>query len=428
MKKLSFCIILLLICVSYATAQPIIPSAHGLEHHQPAWNQNQVQEFNLDVGFSWWSTYIDLNNNGLSMLQNALGNDASLIKSNFSFTSYNPNTGEWIGDLDGINNSNMYILKINDSSSSFSLEGNIVNLENINITINNGWNWVGYPNTTMVAVNDALANYNASANDMIKSQYNFSTYSAQTEKWIGSLDTLVPGNGYIILSKATESKTFHYSNGSKNAGISVSTPNTRWKTSPKTYAQNMTVIATVRLQGKDIQSDDFEIGAFHNDECRGTTRLKYVEGYGNYMAFLTVYGTEGETLQFRLLDHSNDAVYLAGTQQNITYHDNDILGLLDMPCQLEFRDMLSTEETLASMLTVFPNPMNSTQSLTVSLPETQIQNKDLKIQVVSLLGQVISEKTMTGNTCTIDGLTTGIYLLRVLSDNAAIYNNKLIVK
>lgn len=360
------------------------------------------------------------------MLQNALGSDASLIKSSNSFTSYSPTTGTWIGELDAINNSGMYILKINESSSSFNMEGNIVNPQDINITVNNGWNWVGYPNTTKAAVIDALANYNASDNDMIKSQYTFSSYSAQQEKWIGTLDTLAPGNGYIILSRATESKSFHYSNGSKNAGITVNTPNTRWKTDPKAYSQNMTIIAAVNLQGNNIKSDDFELGAFHNDECRGTTRLKYVEGFGNYMAFLTVYGTEGECIQFRLLDHSNDAVYIAVTQQDITYHDNDIVGLLDTPYQLEFRDMLSAEETLASMLTIFPNPMNSTQSLTVSLPENQ--NKDLKIQVVNLLGQVIREETMSGCTCTIDGLTTGMYLLRVMSDNAAIYNNKLIVK
>lgn len=428
MRKLSLCFILMLICVSYATAQPITPSAHGLDSHQPAWNQNQIQEFNLNPGFSWWSTYIDLNDNGLSILQNALGSDASLIKAQNAFTSYNPDTGDWIGDSFTIDNSAMYLLKINDCSSSFFLEGNIVHPEDINIQVNQGWNWVGYPNTTTVSVHDALADYNASNNDMIKGQFDFSTYSAQQEEWFGTLNTLTPGNGYIILSRANETKTFHYSNGSKTADLSVDTPNTLWRTNPKMYAQNMTVIATVRLQGIDVKSDDYEIGAFHNDECRGTTRLKYVEGLENYLAFLTVYGTEGESIQFRLLDYSNDAIYLADIQQNITYHDNGILGLLDTPYQLEFRDMLSAEETLASMLTVYPNPMNSTQSLTISLPESQTLNKNLKIQVFNLLGQVISEKTLVGHTCTIGGLTSGIYMLRVLSDNAAIYNNKLIVK
>jgi hypothetical protein len=117
----------------------------------------------------------------------------------------------------------------------------------------------------------------------------------------------------------------------------------------------MTVIATVNLHNIPVRSDDFELGVFHGDLCRGTTQLQYVEATDSYMAFLTSYGYEGEELQFRLLDHNTGEVYAANAQQNITYSDNAMIGLLSTPYQVEFKNLLNCEEALAGMLSIYPN-------------------------------------------------------------------------
>jgi len=427
MKKL-FILIGLIVSIASLNAQcPVLPNEHGKTDHQPAWTiTNNVQEYALSAGFYWWSSYIDLSNNGLSMLQEALGSDANMIKGGNNFTTYTATTDTWSGSLTAINNSSMYLILITSPTSSFSIEGAALNPADVEIPVNSGWNWIGYPSANATNIETALADYAASHNDMIKSHSSFSTYSSESGQWVGSLKTIEPGQGYIILSNSSENKTFHYGNAAKSEKPSSNIQNTVWQVNPNTYAQNMTVIATVKLMDSEVRSNDYELGVFHGDVCHGTTQLMYVEATNSYMAFLTAFGTEGEELQFRLLDQTTGEVYTA-EGQNINYSDNAIVGLLDTPCQLEFRNTLSSEETLAGMLNIYPNPMSSSQDLVVTLPETHSQD-NINVQVINLLGQVIREESMTGNTCSFNGLKSGVYMVRVLVDNKIIYNNKLIVK
>ena len=102
MKKFTFTVLFTLLTASVMMSQPLIPSAHGLDSNQPAWNEAipQVQEYTLTNGFAWWSSYIDLSDNGLSRLENALNQDASLIKNATAFVS-KEDGGDWTGTLQG---------------------------------------------------------------------------------------------------------------------------------------------------------------------------------------------------------------------------------------------------------------------------------------------------------------------------------------
>jgi len=427
MKRILLLLVFVVSTILLNAQNPLLPSTHGLSGHQPAWiNENQVQDFNLLAGWNWWSTYIDLSTNGTSMVQTAIGSDASLIKNQSNFLEYA--SGVWTGTMQINDNSQLYMILVNDGGSAFSLEGTALSPEEVTITAKPGWNWVGYPNSNSVSINDALANYAANHGDIFKGQNAFATYNAVTKEWITTgLTTLEPGKGYLLQSYGTATTTFNFANSAKSEDITVDKPNTTWIANPYEYPTNMTMIANVKLMDNEVRSDNYELGIFHGDECRGTTQLRYIESTNSYMAFLTIFGTAGEQLQFRLLDHSTDNVY-AAHGQGITYSDNAILGSLDAPQQIEFRELLSSEETLAGMLNIYPNPMSNNQELTVTLPENHSYNSNLKVQVVNILGQVTREETMTGNTCTINGLPSGIYTVRVITENATIYNNKLIVK
>ena len=429
MKKLTLVIFMLAFTPMLIAQDILLPTEHGLITNQPAWyqSQNQVQDFSISNGYNWWSSFIDLSDGGLTSLQNALNGDASLIKSNVAFTTYTPSTNSWSGELHALENSMMYLILISSNSSNFQMEGVAVNPAEVDIPYTNGWNWIGYPCSSAMSIGDALANYNASNNDQIKSQSVFATYSANTGQWIGTLEALEPGMGYILLSNTSSSSSFHYGNRSKDAAVTNPTLHTVWHVNPYNFAQNMTIIASVKLQGSEIRDDHYELGLFLGDECRGTTPLIYVDATDSYLAFLTGYGNEGDALQFRLLDKNTGAVYTTDGQQCITYSDNASFGQLDGPYSIEFRDILSTEETLAGMLDIFPNPMSSSQDLHISLPESQTTGQ-LTVQVVNLLGQVIREQTFSDNSCTLGGLSSGVYTIRILANHTSIYNNKLIVK
>lgn len=428
MKKFTFTVLFTLLTASVMMSQPLIPSSHGLESHQPAWNEAmpQVQEYALTNGFAWWSSYIDLADNGLSRLENALNQDATLIKNATAFVS-KENGGEWTGTLQELNNSEMYLLLISSESSTFQIEGTLVSPENVPIDIANGWNWIGYPVSQVTNLSEALANYNARNDDLIKSQNSFATYSTTDQQWTGTLTQLVPGEGYILLSNGEET-SFHYSMGSKSVNLEDA-PSTFWQADHSRFALNMNVIATIKLNGNALRSEDFELGAFYGDECRGATPIQYIESTDSYKAFLTISGEGGEDLTLRLLDRNTGTVYTEDSGIRIVYNDNTVVGTVNSPCPLSFRNTLSNEEAMAGMLKMYPNPIEHNSSLCLSLPESLQGHAPLKIQLVDLLGQVVKEEVMTGNTCSISGdLTPGLYVVKAFSNDALILNNKLIVK
>ena len=78
----------------------------------------------LNSGWNWWSTYIELtDNNGLSQLENSLGNAGILIKSrtNGYVEAYQYNGAtNWYGTLTSINNEQMYKVRTNANCNAKS--------------------------------------------------------------------------------------------------------------------------------------------------------------------------------------------------------------------------------------------------------------------------------------------------------------------
>src|SRR3546814_10300493 len=60
-----------------------------------------------------------------------------------------------------------------------------------------------------MTVQEALAGYEASDEDVIKSQTGFAMYDSQTG-WVGNLSYLEPGKGYMLFRKAGSDVSFFY--------------------------------------------------------------------------------------------------------------------------------------------------------------------------------------------------------------------------
>ena len=105
--------------------------------------------------------------------------------------------------------------KIQTSTAcQITLTGVPVNPTDYEITVNPGNNWIGFPCGESMSVTDAFSGLHPVNGDVIKSKAGSSIY--QGTGWRGNVETLVPGQGYIYQSKATESKTFAYgTNNSK---------------------------------------------------------------------------------------------------------------------------------------------------------------------------------------------------------------------
>lgn len=403
------------------TELPLLPASHGMLGNQPAFTAQQQQEFPaMATGWNWWSSYIDLSDDGLEKLETMLGSNASIIKSKTVFVSYAG--GIWDGNMTALSNDLMYKINLAQSPEEITkINGSVTSIDRVEITAHHGWTWVGFPSSTPISVQDAMANYTASNGDIIKGKTGFASYSDGV--WDGSLTTLNPGMGYKIYNPSNNDIAFHYSQASRNA-TEEERPNTQWIASHNQFADNMTMLAIVKLMGDELQSDEFEVAAYVGNECRGTISLKQVASNNRYMAFLTIAGAENETLQFRLLNHETGDVYLA--DNSYKYAVDAIEGNMDNPYVLNFNTMLGCDELAISHLDIFPNPTPSGQMVRMSIPGNR---SNLKVQIVNTLGMIVKTFNMNSDEVSFSAnMAPGIYTIKVVNSKKQLYIEKLIVQ
>ena len=399
---------------------PVYVPCGSLEAYQNAngWNEftdiqedcSQSQAITLTKGYNWWSSYIELSDiDGLGQLENSIGMPRVFIqsKSNGSVESIRQN-GQvvWQGTLSSINNEEMYKIATKVACTAM-IEGNVTTPSRHPITINKGWNSIGFPCSQSVSVNVALSGFTPKNNDMIKGINSYATFSNGT--WSGTLNSLEPGQGYMYGSKNRTPKTLVFQTGRGEDAIANITPENNFFQPSEDYADNMTLTAVVELDGVELRSDDYELAAFVGDECRGSVKLMYVESIDRYITFLTIFGDQEEDLHFRL----TDGIATSLSTDRLAYANDDILGSLDNPVVLHFGPM-DVEENAMADVKVYPNPSEGIFN---------IEGQNIrKVEVFNALGQPVYAKDSENGLMMIDLMNhaAGIYLVRVVTDNGIV--------
>ena len=373
------------------------------------------QTVSLSVGWNWWSSYIELADidDGLSQLENSIGIPRVLIQSqNDGYVKSGLRNGRvvWRGELSSINNEEMYRIGTKVACTA-TIVGHVTSPADHPITINRGWNWIGFPCSQSVSVDVALSGFSPRNNDIIKGIHSYATFS--NGSWSGTLNTLEPGQGYMYGSRSNAQKTLVFQTGREDAPSANITPENNFFQPAVDYADNMTLTAVVEVDGVELRSDDYELAAFVGDECRGSVKLMYVEPFDRYVAFLTVFGDQEEDLHLRL----TDGVASSLSSDRLAYAVNGILGELDNPVVLHFGPM-DVQECASTNVKVYPNPSDGVFN---------IDGQNIrKVEVFNVLGQPVYSKDMENGLMMID-LTdhaAGIYLVRIVSDNG-IWNHQV---
>ena len=172
-----------------------------------------TQVISLSAGWNWFSTCIEIGNpiKLLQMLEEDLGSNAEQIQSSETYTEYY--SGVWWGELDelGITSDQSYWIYAT-TDCTVELEGAPVHTSDIEITINPGWNWIGFPSAVELQVNEALAGFEAENGDQLQGE---DIYTEYYEGWWGELETLIPGHGYWYYSSSNVTKTLVFSTTAK---------------------------------------------------------------------------------------------------------------------------------------------------------------------------------------------------------------------
>ena len=375
-------------------------------------------------GWTWWSTYVDQERiDGLSLLEEGLGSNGVMVKSqNDGFVSYQEGTG-WYGSLDGINNENTYQVKTS-AACTVSMTTEVVVAEEHPITLNPGWSWVGYPSAVSLSLTNAMANHEPAEGDMMKSQEGYAMFYPELG-WIGSLRTLIPGMGLMYHSNGTTPVSLTYASSARAGETeeNITARGNRWEPNPNAYPDNMTVLAVVELDGMELASGRYELAAFANDVCLGSAKLMKVEALNRHMAFLTIYGAGDAELNFGLYDAETGMVTFE-SDERLDFVVNAITGDPMEPYVVSFRSTTGLDEHDANV-NVYPNPVDKGNTFSLDLPAN---GSKVQVDIINALGVVVeSVSTPTARTMKAPE-TAGVYTLRITVDGNRTYIRKLIVR
>ena len=364
----------------------------------------------LPIGWSWWSTNVEIT---LQDLENALStNGASIVSQNGS-VAYLEGLG-WDGNITELDLSQMYELNMT-GNIELTVSNVLADPADHPITLNlNGYTWIGYPVQQSMNVSDALADLDAEIGDLIKSKSSMAMYMGND--WIGTLNSLEPGHGYMYKSNATTTKTFTYpSNRSGEVKANIIGEGNYWTPEMSRFANNMNMLAVVEFDGAEAMDDNIEVGAFVGDECRGSVRLMRVEETGRYMAFLTIHGETGELVRFRVLNNNGEC----NVNETIELHINAMVGDLKTPYVLHVG---------GNSMVLFPNPVAKSEAFRVEMPSNSELN-GARVEIFNALGTLVRTETLTGKDVSLVGMTTaGVYTVKVTDRNGNVNFSKLVVE
>ena len=371
----------------------------------------------LPQGWSWFSSYVDLyegvEGDGLAVLENALGENGVQIKDNAGQTFVNYSNGRWRGSLATVSSETMYAIKTS-AEHTLEITGEFYDINEYEVSLRNGWNYLSYPYHKVLDMSVAFSGFTPKFGDVIKDKSgNNALYLG--ESWLCSGDddkfSFVPGEGYMYYS--TEANMLSYSteiNTRSSSRLYVSESSEYWTVDASQYPSNMTMIATL-----DVEGTDYEVAAFVNGEVRGSARPVYVDYLDQYIVLMTIHGENVANVTFKYYDLNAGEEY--DFNNVVVYSNNAILGSIESPYALT-RGTTGIDESSINSINIYPNPTTTDR-------EINLQATCDKVEVFNTLGVKVAEYQ---NVDSIDALeTAGTYVIRVTL-NGDVKHCRLIVK
>lgn len=180
-------------------------------------------------------------------------------------------------------------------SGTVALDGYEIDAANTNLTLAQGWNWIGYPVNQSTSLAEAFEYAKPSPGDVIIGQDGYAEYC--DGEWIGTLSKMDPGKGYLY--KSVSGMVFTYNTNLVSLAAARFAPafgTGPWKCDSHAYPDIMAVTANVSDgDGYELDPDRFILGAFVGDECRGVASS--VAG----LFMMNVYGKSGDLITFKIV-------------------------------------------------------------------------------------------------------------------------------
>ena len=235
----------------------------------------------------------------------------------------------WTGDLDKLLPTEMYKVQMAEADE-VQLTGKLFNATLRAVPLYEGWNWLGYPVANTMTPAEALQKLEAEEGDFLIGQDGMVTYSEG--HWTGTLTEMVPGLGYMYRSGSDKNLFYNATAqaSSRRVQSSQSTVHSSempegWTVNKRKYPNVMGVIAQLWHEDNMANSDEWLLGAFCGDECRGIA--KAVDG----ALMMNVYGQGGEQIEFHAMNYETGELLIAVEQEPFRA---DVVGTMNSPYQM----------------------------------------------------------------------------------------------
>lgn len=183
------------------------------------------------------------------------------------------------------------------------------------ISVQPGWNWIAYPYYESRGLADVLTG--AEEGDYIVSQATgFSQYSGG--KWEGTLDVLIPGQGYLYKSVSSKQLTFDIT----NAPASEPAPVSQLVVDARRYPNTMNITARIYDNDIEVPAQQYTVYAFAGEELRGISQCV---GSNHY---LTVYGDDPVSITLIVENAETSETFC--TEKTLTF-TGDVVGSYEEP-------------------------------------------------------------------------------------------------
>lgn len=232
----------------------------------------------------------------------------------------------FIGNIEDVNATDAFKVHTTDAGN-LQLGGVMFNPYFSPVELRQGWNWLGYPLDKEITVEDAFSFMESEKDDVITSlEDGYSQYDG--EQWIGTLNTLIPGRGYMFKSvsdKELPYNIFAAAALSANAASEIPSDDMFWKHDTHAYPNVMCVTADLYNKDVKVGAGEYLVGAFVDGECRGVG--EYV---GNTL-FLSVHGDKNVEVTLLAMNTESGVVY--DITEKIVF-TQDVVGSVSMPYPL----------------------------------------------------------------------------------------------
>ena len=407
-----------------------------------------AQSISMAPGWSWFS----LNRAVESLaIEQALGSlalaEGDVVTSRSGRTSTYA-AGQWNGELSELELGKGYKAQL-ANGGILHVPGPAAEAETP-IELDEGANWIGYLPQVAQPVNEALANLEAAPGDFIKSKSAFAQY-VDGSGWIGSLQEMEPGQGYILSRK--EAGVLQYAAPRNPSATQVASANDAPKVGGagdqsldafkgkeadsegaafaiEEEAYRYTMMMTGEARHEGVSPEALRVNAYIEGELRGSAKMRYVDALGEYRFFLMVYGdeAEGEEVVFELVNELSEEPI--AIEYTLAFAADAVHGTPKEPIVVqEAGEELPESYELQQN---YPNPFNPTTTIRYALPETA----DVEMKVYDVLGREVmtlvrSEQVAAGRYEVVfdaSSLASGIYMYTIKAGSFKEVRKMILVK